>query len=162
MHQRHHFSFTERIVCSLYVGKRRLIRLAFSFIIYMSYNAAFHSILYVNVLKRRFSVLLTAWVHSLFCLYSLYLFIPWTRFLPIILSTPWTPFHSVALSIPLTSCAILIPSLPLLVALLLPSLLYVFPVLSLFLFTVFVSYDSSVSLYPVYHFNSPTSLTFSK
>ena len=51
----------ERIVCSLYADKRHLIRLVFSFIIYMSYNAAFYSVLYVNVLKRRFSVLLTAW-----------------------------------------------------------------------------------------------------
>ena len=64
MHQKHHFSFMERIVCSLYVGKRRLIRLAFCFIIYMSYNVAFYSILHVNVLKRRFSVLLTAWVQD--------------------------------------------------------------------------------------------------
>ena len=52
----------ERIVCSLYADKRRLIRLVFSFITCVSYNADFYSILYVNVLKRRFNVLLTAWV----------------------------------------------------------------------------------------------------
>ena len=66
MHQKHHFSFMERSVCSLYADKRRLIRLVYSFIIYMSYNADFYSILYVNVLKRRFSILLTAWVVSHF------------------------------------------------------------------------------------------------
>ena len=52
----------ERIVCSLYADKRRLIRLVFSFIIYVSYNADFYSILYANVLKQYFSVLRTAWV----------------------------------------------------------------------------------------------------
>ena len=62
MHQKHHFLFMKRIVCSLYAGKRRLIRLLFSFIIYTCYNADFYSILYVNVLKQRFSILLTAWV----------------------------------------------------------------------------------------------------
>ena len=55
----------ERIVCSLYTDKRRLIRLVFSFIIYMNYNADFYSISYVNVLKRRFSILLTAWVENI-------------------------------------------------------------------------------------------------
>ena len=62
MHQKHHFPFMKRIVCSLYADKRRLIRLLFSFIIYRCYNADFYSILYVNVLKQRFSILLTAWV----------------------------------------------------------------------------------------------------
>ena len=65
------------------------------------------------------------------------------------LSTLWIPSPPVALSIPLTSCTILIPSLSLLVVLLLPSLLCVFPVLSLFLFTVSVSYHSCLLLPPI-------------
>ena len=63
MHQKHYFPFMERIVYSLYADKRRFIRLVFSFIICISYNEDFYSILYVNVLKRRFSILLTAWVY---------------------------------------------------------------------------------------------------
>ena len=65
MHRKYHFSFMERIVYSLYADKRRLIRLVFSVIMYMSYNAYFYSILYVTVLKRRFSILLTAWVAAI-------------------------------------------------------------------------------------------------
>ena len=56
----------------------------------------------------------------------------------------------------------LYPSLPLLAVLLLPSLLCVFPVLYLFLFTAAVSYDFSVSLYFLHSFNSLTSLASSK
>ena len=63
---------------------------------------------------------------------------------------------------PLLSSLLGLPFLPLLAVRPLSSLLCVFPALSLFLFTVFVSYDSSVSLYPLYRVNSPTFLTFSK
>ena len=43
-----------------------------------------------------------------------------------------------------------VPLPPLLAVHPLPSLLYVFPAFSLFLFAVFVSYDFSVSWYPLY------------
>ena len=72
MHQKHNFLFIERIVCRLSADKRRLIRLVFSFILYVSYNADFYSILYVNVWKQRFSVLLTAWVFSIIFFFGQY------------------------------------------------------------------------------------------
>ena len=55
------FSLMQCIVCRLYVDKRRLMRFNFLFIVQTSYNSDFYSFMHVNVLKRRFSVSLTAW-----------------------------------------------------------------------------------------------------
>ena len=56
------FPFMKCIVCRLYADKRYLIRSYLSFIIWTSYNVDCYSFLCVNVLKRCFSVLLTAWI----------------------------------------------------------------------------------------------------